>query len=93
MAAILITPICDIAWKYTFTAKDTWLGPKQNLGIIGSLYNLTMDPFEKYDMIFNGAAARRACQRPRPAAMRVTIMAGSLSLIYPPLIMISTNPS
>ncbi len=25
----------------------------------GALYNLTMDPYEKYDMIFNGAAPMR----------------------------------
>src|SRR6478672_4878115 len=30
--------------------KDTWLGSEQNLGAIGAAYNLTMDPFEKYDM-------------------------------------------
>src|SRR4029077_19878407 len=41
------------------TAKDTWLGSEQNLGAIGALYNLTMDPFEKYDMIFNGAMSSR----------------------------------
>ena len=48
-----------IAWKELFTAKDTWLGPKQDLGAIGSYYNLTMDPFEKYDMTFNGAVSTR----------------------------------
>jgi arylsulfatase A-like enzyme len=48
-----------IAWKYLYTAKDTWLGPQQNLGAIGSTYNLTMDPFEKYDMTFNGAVSTR----------------------------------
>ena len=48
-----------IAWKYLYTAKDTWLGPTQNLGAIGSTYNLTMDPFEKYDMTFNGAVSTR----------------------------------
>jgi arylsulfatase A-like enzyme len=48
-----------IAWKYLYTAKDTWLGPEQNLGCCGSLYNLTMDPFEKYDMLFNGAVSTR----------------------------------
>ena len=48
-----------IAWKELFTAKDTWLGPQQNLGAIGSYYNLTMDPFEKYDMTFNGAVSTR----------------------------------
>ena len=52
-------PWLNIAWKYLYTAKDTWLGPTQDLGSIGALYNLTMDPFEKYDMIFNGAQAVR----------------------------------
>ena len=52
-------PDVSIAWKNVFTSKDTWLGPTQNSGGIGALYNLTMDPFEKYDMIFNGAMASR----------------------------------
>ena len=42
--------------------KDTWLGSEQNLGAIGAAYNLTMDPFEKYDMVFNGAVAARLAQ-------------------------------
>ena len=52
-------PDLKIAWKYLYTSKDTWLGPQQNLGAIGSAYNLTMDPFEKYDMTFNGAVSTR----------------------------------
>src|SRR5207249_7562768 len=48
-------PWINIAWKYTWTAKDTWLGPEQNLGAIGAIYNLTMDPFEKYDMAMPAA--------------------------------------
>jgi arylsulfatase len=52
-------PDVNIAWKYVYTAKDTWLGPTLNAGGIAALYNLTMDPFEKYDMIFNGAMAAR----------------------------------
>jgi arylsulfatase A-like enzyme len=52
-------PWLHMAWKYLYTAKDSWLGPQANLGAIGALYNLTMDPFEKYDMIFNGAVATR----------------------------------
>lgn len=52
-------PWVNIAWKYLYTAKDSWLGVQANLGAIGALYNLTMDPFEKYDMIFNGAAPMR----------------------------------
>ena len=34
-------------------------GSEANLGAIGALYNLTMDPYEKYDMTFNGAAPTR----------------------------------
>ena len=52
-------PWVHIAWKYLYTAKDSWLGVQANLGAIGALYNLTMDPYEKYDMIFNGAAPSR----------------------------------
>ncbi len=52
-------PDLKIAWKYLWTAKDTWLGPEMNLGGIGSLYCLTIDPFEKYDMTFNGAMSTR----------------------------------
>jgi arylsulfatase len=52
-------PNVKIAWKYLWTAKETWLGPTQNLGAIGACYNLTMDPFEKYDMTFNGAMSYR----------------------------------
>ena len=52
-------PDLNIAWKYLWTAKDTWLGMEQNLGAIGAVYNLTMDPFEKYDMTFNGAVTAR----------------------------------
>ena len=53
-------PLLNIAWKYVFTSKDTWLGPTLNSGGIAALYNLTMDPYEKYDMIFNGAVATRS---------------------------------
>ena len=53
-------PWVKVAWKYLYTAKDSWLGPEQNLGAIGACYNLTMDPFEKYDMTFNGAMSMRA---------------------------------
>jgi arylsulfatase A-like enzyme len=52
-------PWVHIAWKYLYTAKDSWLGSEANLGAIGAIYNLTMDPYEKYDMTFNGAAATR----------------------------------
>jgi arylsulfatase A-like enzyme len=52
-------PWVHIAWKYLYTAKDSWLGAEANLGSIGATYNLTMDPYEKYDMTFNGAAPAR----------------------------------
>jgi arylsulfatase A-like enzyme len=52
-------PWVHIAWKYINTAKDSWLGTESRLGAIGALYNLTMDPYEKYDMVFNGAAPSR----------------------------------
>jgi len=53
-------PDVNIAWKYMYTSKDTWLGPTLNSGGIGAVYNLTMDPFEKYDMTFNGAVSTRS---------------------------------
>ena len=52
-------PWVNIAWKYLYTAKDSWLGATADLGSIGATYNLTMDPYEKYDMTFNGAAPTR----------------------------------
>ncbi|MET4295110.1 arylsulfatase A-like enzyme [Bradyrhizobium sp. LB8.2] len=48
-----------IAWKMVYTSKDTWMGPELNMGAVPSIYNLTMDPFEKYDMTFNGATPTR----------------------------------
>ena len=52
-------PWVNIAWKFMWTAKSEWLGPTESLGSIPAVYNLTMDPYEKYDMIFNGAAPTR----------------------------------
>ncbi len=78
-------PWVNIAWKWTYTAKDTWLGPTQNLGAIGSLYNLTMDPFEKYDMIFNGAMASRL-PKSSPGQYAGEDNGWVLSLIYPVLV-------
>ena len=37
------------------TAKDTWLGPTQNMKVF-AIYDLRWDPGEQYDMTFNGAA-------------------------------------
>ena len=55
MAGDANEPWLNIAWKFVWTAKDSWLGPTQGLGSIPAVYNLTMDPFERYDMVFNGA--------------------------------------
>jgi arylsulfatase A-like enzyme len=74
-----------IAWKYLYTAKDTWLGPTQNLGSIGSLYCLTMDPFEKYDMVFNGAMSSRL-PTSSPGHYAGEDNGWVLSLIYPVII-------
>ena len=52
-------PYLRFAWKAVYTAKDTWLGQTENLGGLPALYSLTMDPFEKYDMFFNGATSTR----------------------------------
>ena len=52
-------PWIKIAWKMLYTSKDTWLGPELNMGAVPSIYNLTMDPYEKYDMMFNGAVPTR----------------------------------
>ena len=32
-----------VAWKYPYTAKDSWRGVASELGAIGAIYNLTMD--------------------------------------------------
>jgi arylsulfatase A-like enzyme len=78
-------PWVHIAWKYLLTAKDSWLGSKADLGSIGALYNLTMDPYEKYDMIFNGAAPARVLTS-SPGKYAGEDNGWVLSLIYPPLI-------
>ena len=65
-----------------WTAKDTWLGPEQNLGAIGAAYNLTMDPFEKYDMTFNGAVATRL-PNPSPGNYAGQDNGWVLALIFP----------
>ena len=49
-------PWVNIAWKMLYTARDSWLGVNSDLGAVPAIYNLTMDPYEKYDMTFNGAA-------------------------------------
>jgi arylsulfatase len=76
--------IC-IPWKYTWTMKDTWLGAEAKLGSIGSLYNLALDPYEKYDMIFNGAQAARL-PKSSPGQYAGMDNGWMLAAIYPVLI-------
>ncbi len=78
-------PDVHIAWKYHLTAKDTWLGPKYQLGSIGAVYNLTMDPFEKYSMTFNGAVSSRMPQD-SPGKYGGMDNGWALSLLQPVLI-------
>ena len=49
------------------------------------LYNLTMDPYEKYDMTFNGAMSYRLASS-SPGKYAGQDNGWVLSLIYPPLI-------
>jgi arylsulfatase len=56
---ILNAPDVKIAWKMSWTSKDTWMGPTLSVGAVPSVHNLTMDPYEKYDMMFNGATSTR----------------------------------
>jgi arylsulfatase A-like enzyme len=78
-------PWLKIAWKYLYTAKDSWLGANQDLGAIGACYNLTMDPYEKYDMTFNGAAPMRNTTT-SPGRYAGQDNGWVLALIYPVLI-------
>jgi arylsulfatase len=78
-------PWLNIAWKYMWTAKDSWLGTTANLGAIGALYNLTMDPYEKYDMVFNRAAPARVLTS-SPGKYSGEDNGWALSLIYPALL-------
>ena len=54
----------------------------KNLGAIGAVYNLTMDPFEKYDMTFNGAVDARLAQ-PSPGKYAGQDNGWVLALIFP----------
>jgi arylsulfatase A-like enzyme len=78
-------PWVNIAWKYMYTAKDSWLGVSADLGSLGAVYNLTMDPYEKYDMTFNGAAPYRVLST-SPGKYTGQDNGWALSLIYPALI-------
>ena len=78
-------PWVRLACKYLYTAKDSWLGATADLGAIGAMYNLTMDPYEKYDMTFNGAASTRVLSS-SPGKYSGQDNAWALALLYPVLI-------
>ena len=78
-------PWLKIAWKYLYTAKDSWLGATADLGAIGAIYNLTMDPYEKYDMTFNGAADTRVLSS-SPGKYAGSDNAWALALFYQTLV-------
>ena len=48
-----------IAWKYLYTAKDSWLGDGGQSGCDRRHLQPDHGPYEKYDMTFNGAAPAR----------------------------------
>ena len=56
-----------------------------NTGGIGAAYNLTMDPYEKYDMTFNGAVSTRQPTN-SPGKYAGQDNGWILSLVYPVLI-------
>ena len=73
-------PDVKMACKALYSSKDTWMGPTLNMGAVPSIYNLTMDPYEKYDLMLNGAS--RPATRPRrrvatPAWTMAGLHAGS----------------
>jgi hypothetical protein len=65
------------------TAKGSWLGATANLGAIGALYNLTMDPYEKYDMVSSTGRHRLASS---PGKYAAEDHGWVLSLIEPAII-------
>jgi hypothetical protein len=60
-------PWVHIAWKYLYTAKDSWLGATANLGAIGAIYNLTMDPYDNHRQLERAvfATVERSARRRR----------------------------
>ena len=52
-------PDVKMAWKALYSSKDTWMGPTLSMGAVPSIYNLDHGPYEKYDMMFNGAVSTR----------------------------------
>jgi hypothetical protein len=78
-------PWVNIAWKMLYTAKDSWLGTDAFLGGTPAVYNLTMDPYEKYDMTFNGAAPSRVMTA-SPGKYSGEDNGWALVLVQPPMI-------
>ena len=76
-------PDVNIAWKYLYTAKDTWLGAAAEPG----RHRRDLQPHHgpvreiRHDLQWRGVM--RACRKPRRASMRGRTTAGLLALIYP----------
>ena len=85
LAAIPTTTIYTSRGSTSIRPRTPGLARQQNLGSIGSLYYLTMDPFEKYDMVFNGAMSSRM-QTSSPGHYAGEDNGWVLSLIYPVII-------
>ena len=52
--------------------------PTLSMGAVPSIYNLTMDPYEKYDMTFNGAVSN-----PQPRLRRRVATPARLDVVGP----------
>ena len=69
-------PDLKIAWKFLYTAKDTWLGASQNTAPEPAVYCLTMDPYEKYKTCSSTVPCHYGKWPTRRANMRARITAG-----------------
>ena len=75
----------NVAWKMLYSATNSWLGVVSNTGATAAVYNLTMDPFEKYDMLFNGAAPMRVLST-SPGKWSGQDDGWALAVLAPPMI-------
>ena len=78
-------PDVNIAWKYLGLRRTRGSARSRTWARSAALYNLTMDPFEKYDMTFNGAMSSRLPQS-SPGKYAGEDNGWVLSLVYPALI-------
>ena len=76
-AAIPNNPDLNIAWKYLWTAKDTWLGPEQNLGAHRRGLQPHHGPVREIRHDVQRRDVVSPAHRPRRASMRARTTAGS----------------